>query len=65
MGAPLRTLCPDEGLAGDRAWLEAQAGHQAAGVAQLFAHLGLAAVDAVAEERHGQAGVQELQREGG
>ena len=48
-------LCPDGGLAGDRAWLEAQAGHQAAGVAQLFAHLGLAAVDAVAEERHGQA----------
>ena len=30
-------------------------GQQAAGVAQLFAHLGLAAVDAVAEEWHGQA----------
>ena len=55
MGAPLRTLCPDGGLAGDRAWLEAQAGKQAAGVAQLFAHLGLAAVDTAAGERHGQS----------
>ena len=55
MGAPFRALCPGEGLERDLAWLAARAGEQAAGVAKLFAHIGLKAVDDLAEERHGQA----------
>ena len=55
MGAPFRALCPGEGLGRDLAWLAARAGEQAVGVAKLFAHIGLKAVDDLAEERHGQA----------
>ena len=55
MGAPLRSLCPGGGLEGDRAWLAAQAGKQAAEVARLFAHLGIKAVDAAAGARFGPA----------
>ena len=55
MGAPLRSLCPGDGLDSDRAWLAAQAGKQAAEVARLFAHLGLKAVDAAAGARYGPA----------
>jgi hypothetical protein len=58
MGAPFRALCPGEGLERDHVWLAArageQAGEQAAGVAKLFAHIELKAVDDLAEERHGQ-----------
>ena len=35
--------------------LAARASEQAAGVAKLFAHIGLKVVDDLAEERHGQA----------
>ena len=55
MGAPLRTLCPGAGLERDLAWLLEQTEKQAAEVALLFAHIGLTAVDAAAEERHGHA----------
>ena len=55
MGAPLRTLCPGAGLERDLAWLSERAETQTAEVALLFAHTGLAAVDAAAEERHGHA----------
>jgi hypothetical protein len=55
MGAPLRSLCPGDGLDMDRAWLAMQAGMQAAEVARLFAHIGLKAVDAAAVARFGQA----------
>ena len=48
MGAPLRALCPGDGLERDKAWLAAQVADQSAGVARLFAHLGLAAVDSAA-----------------
>ena len=40
-----------QGLERDLAWLAARAGEQAAGVAKLFAHIGLKAVDDLAEER--------------
>ncbi len=39
----------------DFAWLLARADEQAVGVAKLFAHIGLKAIDDVAGERHGQA----------
>ncbi len=55
MGAPFRTLCPGEGLEGDKAWLAARAGEKAVGVAKLFAHIGLKAIDDLAGERHGRA----------
>ena len=55
MGAPFRARCPGEGLERDLTWLAARAGKQAARVAKLFAHIGLRAVDNLAEERHGQA----------
>jgi len=54
MGAPLRALCPGEGLEADRAWLVARALEQAAEVARLFAHLGLDSVDEAAVDRYGQ-----------
>ena len=54
MGAPFRALCPGEGLERGLAWLAARAGEQAAGVAKLFAHIGLKTVNDLAEERHGQ-----------
>ncbi len=54
MGVPFRTLCPGEGLERDLAWLAVRVGEQAAGVAKLFAHIGLKAVYDLAEERHGQ-----------
>ena len=54
MGAPFRALCPGEGLEGDTAWLVARADEQAVGVAKLFAHIGLKAIDDLAGERHGQ-----------
>ncbi len=57
IGAPLRTLCPGAGLERDLAWLSEQAEKQAAEVALLFAHIGLTAVDAAAEDCvwHGHA----------
>jgi len=55
MGALFRTLCPGIGLEGDKAWLAARAGEQAVGVAKLFAHIGLKAIDDLAGERHGRA----------
>ena len=55
MGAPFRALCPGEGLEKDFAWLLARADEQAVGVAKLFAHIGLKAIDDFAGERHGQA----------
>ncbi len=55
MGAPFRALCPGEGLERDLAWLAARAGEQAVGVAKLFAHIGLSAVDDLAEESYRQA----------
>jgi hypothetical protein len=54
MGAPFRALCPGEGLERDITWLEARADEQAMGVAKLFAHIGLKAIDDLAGERHGQ-----------
>ena len=39
MGAPFRTLCPGEGLQGDKAWLAAGVGEQAVEFAKLFAHI--------------------------
>ena len=54
MGAPFRALCPGEGLERDIAWLVARADEQAVGVAKLFAHIGLKAIDDLAGERHGQ-----------
>ena len=53
-GAPFRTLCPGEGLEGDKAWLEAQVGEQAVDVAKLFAHIGLKAIDGLAGVRLGR-----------
>ena len=55
MGVPFRTLCPGEGLEGDKTWLAAQVGEQAVGVAKLFAHIGLKAIDDLGGERHGRA----------
>ena len=43
-----------EGLERDIAWLVARADEQAVGVAKLFAHIGLKAIDDLAGERHGQ-----------
>ena len=54
LGAPFRALCPGEGLERDIAWLVARADEQAVGVAKLFAHIGLKAIDDLAGERHGQ-----------
>jgi hypothetical protein len=55
MGAPFRTLCPGEGLDRDVEWLTTRADEQAVGVANLFAHIGLRAIDDLAGERYGQA----------
>ena len=53
MGAPFRTLCPGEGLEGDKAWLAARADEQAVEVVKLFAQIGLKAIYHLAGERHG------------
>ena len=55
MGAPFRALCPGDGLERDFAWLLARADEQAVGVAKLFAHIGLKAIDDLTGERQGQA----------
>ena len=55
MGAPFRTLCPGEGLESEVEWLTTRVGEQAVGVAKLFAHIGLRAIDDFAGERYGQA----------
>ena len=48
MGAPFRALCPGEGLERDFAWRAAD--EQTVGVAKLFAHIGLKAIDDFAGE---------------
>ena len=53
-GRGLPCTLPGEGLERDLAWLAARAGEQAVGVAKLFTHIGLKAVDDLAEERHVQ-----------
>jgi hypothetical protein len=55
MCAPFRTLCPGEGLDRDVEWLTTRAGEQAVGVAKLFAHIELRAIDDSAGEWYGQA----------
>ena len=47
--------CLPTGDGKDFAWLLARADEQAVGVAKLFAHIGLRAIDDFAGERHGQA----------
>ena len=53
MGAPLRALCPGEGLEADKAWLEKEARRRACDASKLFAHLGLSAVSEVGTELMG------------
>ena len=52
-GAPLRALCPGEGLEADKMWLVNEARRRAYDASKLFAHLGLPAVSEVGAELMG------------